>query len=270
MKEPQLSQFRKLLNDGAGQQDVHDSSEATGYAVQSQNASDSFIRREVNRVQLHRKSLCPLLEERVGKLNSILDVGCSTGGTTVALALSEILSASEIIGIDPNGLSVQAAELRARGYDLNPERVRFLNTLPNDPLPFADNQFDLTVCVSVLEFISTTQSRMELCRELQRVTKTGGYVFLATPSPFCFFEYHSGRWLGNYIQRAGFPWASSPWQIREMFIQCDRMSLIRQYRQRAKDKFGRGVSWLPDVCFSSMIASPWQKFLFRKNRQPAR
>jgi methylase of polypeptide subunit release factors len=141
MREPYLSQFRRLVQAGAGKQDIHDSKEAAGYAATSPSASEAFIVREIGRVDLHRRSLCPLLEELVGAAASVLDVGCSTGGSTVALALSEELNASEIVGVDPNRLSLLAAEERARGYDLPPERVRFLPVAPGGASPFRTTIF---------------------------------------------------------------------------------------------------------------------------------
>jgi ubiquinone/menaquinone biosynthesis C-methylase UbiE len=266
MREPYLSQFRQLLQTGAGKQDIHDSKEATGYAVTSSSANEGFFRREIERVAMHQRSLCPLLEEEVGKASSILDVGCSTGATTVALALSKRLAASEVLGVDPNSLSLQAAEVRAIGYDLSRGRVRFLPTAPDQPLPFEDNRFDLAVCVSVLEFISSANSRQEFARELQRVTKLNGYIFLATPTPFRVREYHSGLWLGGYRYKEGYPWASSPWQIRKMFMNCSRIVLRKHYHRMARERFGRPIGWLPAAVISPLIAlaAPWQKFLLRK------
>src|SRR6266446_1543850 len=102
MKEPFRSQFRELIRLGASSQDIHDASEPVGYAVASCAVGDRYIEREVGRVEAHQKSLLPLLEHFVGKVSSVLDVGCNTGGTTVALALSGVLRAEEVIGVDPN------------------------------------------------------------------------------------------------------------------------------------------------------------------------
>jgi ubiquinone/menaquinone biosynthesis C-methylase UbiE len=268
MREPCLSQFRQLLQTGAGKQDIQDSNEATGYAVTSPTASEAFVRREIERAAMHQLSLCPLLEEEVGEVSRILDVGCSTGGTTAALALSERLAASEVVGVDPNRLSLEAAEIRAKGYDLAPDRVRFLLTSPGQPLPFEDNHFDLTVCVSVLEFISSASARQTFAKDLQRVTKRNGCIFLATPKPLRLREHHSGRCLGNYRPKDGFPWASQSWQIRNVFMNCTRIPLHRHYRRMAKARLERTVGWLPAAIISPLIAwaTPWQKFLLRKVR----
>jgi ubiquinone/menaquinone biosynthesis C-methylase UbiE len=266
MKEPYLSQFRQLVEAGSGKQDIHDSKEASGYAVTSPSANDAFVRREIERVVLHQRSLLPLLEEEIGKASSILDVGCGTGGTTVALALSERLGALEVIGVDPNRLSLQAAEVRAKGYGLSPDQIRFLPTSADQLLSFEDDHFDLTVCVSVLEFISGRNARLEFARELERLTKRDGYIFLATPSPFRLRELHSRRWLGDYRHKEGFPWASSPRQIRKMFMNCSPMALHGHYHRMARERFGRPVTWLPASAISPLIAwlAPWQRFLFRK------
>jgi len=44
----------------------------------------------MGRVELHRESLNPLLERFVARAPRILDVGCGTGATTVAMALSDV------------------------------------------------------------------------------------------------------------------------------------------------------------------------------------
>jgi len=83
LKEPYLSQFVERVRGGAGTQDIHDADSHTAYAV-TIAAHDALVEREVERVDLHRASLCPLLEATVGSADRILDVGCGTGGTTVA------------------------------------------------------------------------------------------------------------------------------------------------------------------------------------------
>ncbi len=267
MREPYLSQFRQLLHTGAAMQDIHDSKEAAGYAITFPAVNEAFFRREVERVALHQRGLIPLLEDEVGKAGSVLDAGCSTGGTTVALALSEKLAAVEVIGIDPNRLSLEAAEVRAKGYDLSPDRVRFQPIATDGAIPFEDNRFDLTVCVSVLEFISSAETRRVLAREMQRVTKPGGHIFVSTPTPFRPREYHSRRWLGDYRYKEGYPWSSSPWAIRRMFADCARIPLHRHYQRMARERLGPALGWLPTAVTGRLIAwaTPWQKYLFRKN-----
>jgi SAM-dependent methyltransferase len=271
MKEPYLSQFQQLVRSGAGMKDIHDSKKAVGYASRAAVAREAWVRREVDRTAMHQKSLCPILERYVGPVRRILDVGCSTGGTAVAMALSRVLDAAEVVGIDPDELSLPAAEVRARGYDLSPDRIRFLQVIPGQPFPFADGSFDLTTCVSVLEFISTAEGRQALTAEIQRVTRPGGLIYLATPTPYRLREFHSRRFLGDFFRTPGCSWSSSPGQVRKMFRQCSRISLSEYYYQRGREKYGKAIAWLPAAVVARLSAwsSPWQRFLLRKQPDTA-
>jgi SAM-dependent methyltransferase len=265
MKEPFLSQFREQIRLGASSQDVHDTSEQVGYAATSSAVRASAVEREVNRVEAHRKSLLPLLECFVGPLTSVLDVGCSTGGTTVGLALSKVLRAKEVVGVDPNLIALEAARVRAKGYDVEPGRIRFDAITPKESLPYSDCQFDLTTCVSVLEFVSEQSTREALATEIQRVTRPGGYIFIATPSPWRAREFHSRRLLGHVRRRKGYPWSSTPSAIRRMFSRCEQISVnnfvVRDILDRRRIP-GAGLISI----ISPLVAAclPWQKHLFRK------
>lgn len=265
MNEPFLSQFREMIRSGASSQDIHDAQGSSGYAAMSCIQGNQYVEREVARVGAHQKSLLPLLEHFVGPVGSILDVGCSAGGTTVALALSGALHASEIVGIDPNLTAIEAARVRAKGYDIEPNRLRFQMIDPQLAFPFPDCTFDLITCVSVLEFITERTSRQFLCAEIQRVTKPQGYIFLSTPSPWRLREYHTRRFLGHIRHRDGYPWSSTPLAVRYMFHNCERVSIdsfvVRDLLQRHVPK-ARSLSFLTPLL---SVGLPWQKHLFRKS-----
>jgi SAM-dependent methyltransferase len=207
---------------------------------------------------MHSHSLCPTLMDHIGSAERILDVGCSTGGTTVALALSG-LGAQMVVGIDANEAVLEAARVRALGHRLPAERVNFIHVLAGRPFGFHTDSFDLVTCVSVLEFIGTVESRQQLVTEILRVVRPGGHVFLATPSAFHLREYHSQRLLGNWRRRPGYPWSSPPRSIRRMLVGCDMIPLAkyRMQRHRALQRF----SWAAPVI---QWAFPWQQFLARK------
>ena len=91
MSEPHASEFRRLIREGAGARDIHGPVPQIGFAERTL-ASDAYVAREVARVEAHRMSSCALLEAFTGRAPRILDVGCSTGGGAVAMALSPILA----------------------------------------------------------------------------------------------------------------------------------------------------------------------------------
>ena len=264
MREPYLSMFRDLVRQGAGAQDIHDATAEAGYAAEGSVTSPAFLEREVRRVEAHERSLCPLIETFVGRAPAVLDVGCSTGGTTVALAKSRTIDAREVIGIDPSQRSIEAARVRALGYDLPADRVRFQQTVAGEAFPFETGRFDLAVCVSVLEFISSPDARGAFAAELMRVVRPGGHIFVATPTPFRLREHHSRRILGDYRRRDGFPWASPPWALRRIFKGCRAVPIHRAQAQRVMGRIGLGRVTLPEFVARAVgHALPWQKVLWQ-------
>jgi SAM-dependent methyltransferase len=262
--EPYQSQFAELVRRGAGTQDIHDARVESDYTL-TVPAYDALVEREIGRVALHQASLCPLLEKFIGKVDNVLDVGCSTGGTAVAVALSPILQPTQVIGLDPNQLSLEAARVRALGYELSPARLSFQHITPGESLPFADGSFHLTLCVSVLEYVSTLEGRRQLAEEIHRVTRRGGYIFLATPNPFRFRDYHTKRWFGDFIRREGYPWSCTPRQLRKLFRGCVRVPLSAYLVRQAIKKLKIPSSLVPSLLCAAMgWTLPWQKLLFRK------
>jgi SAM-dependent methyltransferase len=263
VKEPFRSEFIRHLHAGAGAKDIHDAIESdefrSGSALNAQ-----YVAREVERVAAHQRSLCRTLERRVGKVDTILDVGCSTGGTTVALALSKTLDARAVLGIDPNAVSLEAAPARARAYEVE-DRARFQH-VPPGPLPFADAAFDLVVSVSVLEFITHASDRESFVSELQRVTRPGGFVYLSTPSPLRLRELHSRRILGDFRKRDNMPWATPSWEIKRMLADCTEVPLGADIVAAAVERVG--LDRPPRLPAPLLALLPrmarWQKMLFQR------
>ena len=257
------TEFERLVREGAGSQDIHDARVSRGYA-QISAGEDAFVAREQARVAAHQRALCALLEQTIGPSPSILDVGCGTGGAAVAMALSPRLAPKRVVGVDPSLLALRSADVRARGHGVA-SRMSFVQTIPDAPLPFHSDTFDLVVSVSVLEFIRTPARRARLIQEMIRVTRPAGHLFVATPTSFAWREHHTGRFLGNQIRRDGYPWATSPWQLRKMLSDCEFVPLQCYFLDAAKRRLGVPWAALPERAFGWLPwVLPWQKVLVRK------
>jgi SAM-dependent methyltransferase len=264
MVPPYEAEFLRLVRLGAGARDIHGLPLEVGFAARTP-ASEAFAARELARVETHRKGACALLETFVGASRRVLDVGCSTGGSTVAMALSPWLAPEVVVGVDPDPLSLRAAQVRARGHGLDRRRVAFVRTLPGRALPFPDGLFDLVTCVSVLEFLPTAAARRALVDEMKRVTRPGGHLYVATPSPLRLRDAHARRWLGDLLRREGFPWASPPWTLRAMVADCERVPIDAWVAARALERAGVAGAEVPGrVARALAWAQSWQKVLVRK------
>jgi ubiquinone/menaquinone biosynthesis C-methylase UbiE len=252
------------IREGAAVQDIQDAPSALGYAV-THSASNEFVQRELARVDHHRRNACWLLEEYVGPVEKILDVGCGTGGFSVAMASSPVLRPMQVVGIDASRLALQAAQVRATGYDLESNLMTFLRSSPGERLPFEDEYFDLTVCTSVLEFVTSKRARAELVVELGRVTRPKGHVFISTPSPLRLREHHSRRFLGDFLHRSGYPWATCPWEFSRMFSGWQEISITRYYRRKLAERLGARLPIPESVIKAISWIATWQNRLFQKH-----
>ena len=95
----------------------------------------------------------------------ILDAGCGSGRNMVDFARLGVVT-----GVDISDASVERARLRDVG-----EVVQCSITA----LPFADEHFDLAVCLDVIEHIEDEQGAL---RELYRVVRPGGSLLIAVPA----------------------------------------------------------------------------------------
>ncbi|MGQ9560868.1 MAG: methyltransferase domain-containing protein [Candidatus Oleimicrobiaceae bacterium] len=106
----------------------------------------------------------------------VLDVGCGTGGTTVALASR----GATVVALEVDQARLHATQALARAKCV---AVRPLCT-DAVALPFASQSFDAVLLQDVLEHVSAPQL---LLRESSRVLRRRGVLFLTTPnrwSPF--------------------------------------------------------------------------------------
>ncbi len=264
MKEPHLSEFKRLIRDFAASRDIHDSASGGGFAAPSGEADEDYVAREVERHDAHRRSLNPMLERYVGGARRILDFGCGTGGTTVAMALSA-LGADEVVGVDANAGVLEAAAARGRGCALAPPRLRFEHVTPGRPLPFPDASFELVVTVSVLEFVTRSSDRDAIVAELRRLVAPGGFLFVSTPRPGL-REYHSRALLGDARRADGLPWSSTPWQVRRWGEGWRRISVS----EHLASQVSRRVPWLPPRMVARTLGpvlplvGRWQKVLWQR------
>lgn len=110
-------------------------------------------------------------------VRDVLDVGCNRG--SVEWLFHEMApgeaAVTHVEGVD---VSTQAIA-RARALEL--PNCSF-QAYDGDRLPFDDARFDLVVMIEVLEHV---MDKNALLREIHRVLRPGGRLYLTTPNPEC-------------------------------------------------------------------------------------
>jgi ubiquinone/menaquinone biosynthesis C-methylase UbiE len=94
-----------------------------------------------------------------------LDVGVGDG------RMAAELQAGSLTGADVSQVALDRAKSRL------PD-ARLVLVEPDEPLPFADNEFDLVSCIETIEHVRDVQLELS---EIRRVLRPGGRLALTTP-----------------------------------------------------------------------------------------
>jgi 2-polyprenyl-3-methyl-5-hydroxy-6-metoxy-1,4-benzoquinol methylase len=116
------------------------------------------------------RSMTPRLRGRRGAVLRVLDAGCGTGNTSVALARQFPLM--DILGIDQSVASLEKA--RAVADTLGLENIRFRSWDLMKPLT-GERSFDLILCLGVLHHVADMK---EVLANLRRALRSDGELYL--------------------------------------------------------------------------------------------
>ncbi len=112
----------------------------------------------------------------------ILDVGCGTGRTAIKIAKA-LKNGGHLFGIDIyskmaiSGNSLDTVQNNAIVEKVE-ERTTFKNGSAID-IPFENNSFDIVIVSSVLHEVHDQNGQDKAMKELYRVLKPGGYLYLS-------------------------------------------------------------------------------------------
>ena len=108
------------------------------------------------------------LLEHVGAGDRVLDLGCGEGSFAAAL----LGPAGTVVGADVSAVALARAALRAPG-------ARMVTLRDGEPLPFADDVFDVVWAGETLEHVADVTG---LLAEVRRVLAPGGTLAVTTPN----------------------------------------------------------------------------------------
>ena len=240
---------------------------AEKYALDGENVVETYQ-------ELGFSKHVALMREHMGLKQGIsaLDVGCGTGALLVELCQA----GAEVTGIDTfeeaDGIDRRIAEARLRESGLTAKLVAGTA----EDMPLETESFDLAVTIGMLEHIPPTV-RPTMLREMFRVVKPGGYLFLiAGPTKATPFDQHiPGHPFSNWLSRerklqiseqAGrrqfleIPWGISRREIRDALENAHFQNLYGTYFSQGGGQTGGAFSWNP---LSILV---WMKRKFKLHR----
>ncbi|MGK3996292.1 class I SAM-dependent methyltransferase [Sorangium sp. So ce1024] len=149
----------------------------------------------------------------------VLEFGSHLGGTAVILAAL----GAEVTAIDVDPPFVELTRLNAERHGVA-DRIRTLHVPDTTAMPFADGEFELVSCNSVLEYVPPAILGA-VQREIDRVLQRWGFiVIMGTSNRLWPIEQHSRRVLMNYVPRSLRPlfpgrsiYSVFPWELRRGF-----------------------------------------------------
>lgn len=128
----------------------------------------------------------------------VLDFGCGSGGSIIALAL--MFPDITCTGTDIDAQEVAMAQKRAKLYGVA-DRCEFHCVPPGEPLPIQDGTFDFCQCSSVLEYAVDVAVRRFCVQEMARLLRPQGLLFCSVPNRLYPFEIHTRKLGWNYFPR---------------------------------------------------------------------
>lgn len=130
----------------------------------------------------------------------LLDIGSGWG----ELMFASLVNGADAYGIEPDTEEFEISHMLLKSYGLNFDRIK---KGVGEKIPYPDNHFDLVTCQNVLEHV---QDREQTLKEIIRVTKPGGIIWMSVPNYLFPYEGHyrlkwfplTPKWIGKYILKA--------------------------------------------------------------------
>jgi len=172
---------------------------------------------------------------------SVLDVGCGDGD--LALQLWE--RGAQVTGIDASQEMIDAAHVRAK----NQKAAIEFEVAAAEHLPFASQQFDIVVAVTILCFV---QDPAPVFREMARVLKSGGRLVIG----------ELGRWSYWAAARRIRAWCGSALWRRARFRSRGELKSLAE-RAGLTVETVRGGIYYPRWHFAARLCARWDQVLGR-------
>jgi SAM-dependent methyltransferase len=149
---------------------------------------------------------------------SVLNVGCS-------FPVDELYYARKVdrwVSVDLSPRSLEGAEV-ILNRELHPDLAKKFSLVVADAcdLPFEDDTFDMSICMSTVDHIPSAEARQKAVDEMGRTTKPGGHVVVTVPNRWC-LPYAAGIWKMTREKTLHYGYAHlfSPREIRRIGLRA--------------------------------------------------
>lgn len=146
---------------------------------------EDMIKREESVRTLHFKNRKEEIERHI-KTGKLLDIGCGRGFFLVNFINTNI----DYLGIEPRKQVCEEAEKRVGKNKI------FCNTLKEANFP--DSHFDIVTMLNLIEHLPNPKENL---KEVNRVIKKGGLLFIETPNADSFFAKILGKRWHAFLER---------------------------------------------------------------------
>ena len=188
------------------------------------------------RLNSDRNIIVPWLDAvRPLKGSSILEIGCGTGCSTVALAEQ----GAEVTAVDVDENSLTVANDRCRAYDLN---VNFAHANATEVHhQFSGRRFDYIIFYAALEHMTMAERLSAMSSTWQMLPAGGLWCVIDTPNRLWYYDAHTSllpfhMWLSDELAFA-YSRFSPRQNYRELYRECTGEAMLDFLRR------GRGVSF---------------------------
>ena len=112
------------------------------------------------------------------------------------MAINMMRQGLDITGVDMSKQDIEIAKLKADKYNLCSDRFKIQDC---SQIPYPDECFDVVLCIEVLEH--TGVDYMNVLKEIFRVLKIGGILYLTIPNKLCPYDTHLYTWIPHWLPK---------------------------------------------------------------------